>query len=84
MRLWITVIFALSLFSCKSITQTQDSEVLNYEMMSLCDDLRSEEDCRLREINSECGLQQKCIQKQKIGEQDISGSKADIWLCSCE
>jgi len=84
MRLWITVIFALSLFSCKSITQTQDSEVLNYEMMSLCDDLRSVEDCRLREINSECEQQKKCVQKQKIGEQDISGSKADIWLCSCE
>ena len=77
-------VFTLGLCSCKSAVQTQDSEVLNYETMSLCDELKSVEDCRLREVNTECGIQKKCIQQQKIGEQDISGSKANIWLCTCE
>ncbi len=84
MRLLFLLFFALSLFSCKSIVRSEDSDVLNYEVMSLCDDVKSVDSCRLRELNSECETTKKCIQKEKLGEQIISESKADIWLCSCE
>ena len=84
MRLWIITVLVLSLFSCKSAVQTEDNEILNYDVMSLCDEVKSVESCRLRELNSECDLNKKCVQKQKIGEQDISGSKATVWLCFCE